>query len=349
MVTVVVEELIPDDHPIRRIKSIADDALGRLKPELDELYARVGRPSVPPEVLLKAQLLISLYSVRSERLFCERLRYDFLFRWFLDLPGAGSTFDATTFTKNRQRLLDAEIPRKFFAAVVAEAAERRLLSDEHFTVDGTLIEANASLKSFRKKGGGGGNPPGSGGRNAEVDFHGERRSNRTHESTTDPDAKLFRKGDSKPADLYLMAHALMEHRNGLCVDAEVTKATGYAEREAGLQMVGRRPGNHRLTLAGDKGYDTRDFVDGLRYLNVTPHVAQNTTNRSSAIDGRTTRHRGYGISQVLRKRVEEIFGWSKSVGGLARSRLRGLAKATSQVLSTLTAYNLVRLARLTAA
>jgi transposase len=349
MVTVVVEELIPDDHPIRRIKNIADNALGRLKADLDVLYAQVGRPSVPPEVLLKAQLLISLYSVRSERLFCERLRYDFLFRWFLDLPGAGTTFDATTFTKNRQRLLDAEIPRKFFAAVVAEAAERRLLSDEHFTVDGTLIEANASLKSFRKKGGGGGNTPGAGGRNAEVDFHGEKRSNQTHASTTDPDAKLFRKGDAKPADLYFMAHALMEHRNGLCVDAEITKATGRAEREAGLQMVGRRPGTHRLTLAGDKGYDTRDFIDELRYLNVTPHVAQNTTNRSSAIDRRTTRHRGYGISQVLRKRVEEIFGWGKSVGGLARSRLRGLARVASQVLSTLTAYNLVRLARLAAA
>ena len=348
MVTVVVEDLIPEDHPIRRIKRIADDALERMKPELDALYAEVGRPSVPPEVLLKAQLLISLYSVRSERLFCERLRYDFLFRWFLELSGAESTFDATTFTKNRKRLLEAEIPRKFFLAVVEQALERHLLSDEHFTVDGTLIEANASLKSFRKKDGGGGEPPTSGGRNAEVDFHGEKRSNQTHASTTDPDARLYRKGNGQAANLCFMAHALMENRNGLCVDAEITQATGYAERQAGLQMAERRPGNKRLTMGGDKGYDARSFVEGLRDLNVTPHVAQNTSNRSSAIDGRTTRHLGYGISQVLRKRVEEIFGWGKSVGGLARSRLRGLAKVASQVLSTLTAYNLVRLARLTA-
>jgi transposase len=347
MVTVVVEDLIPQDHPIRRIKKIADDALGRLKGDLDALYARTGRPSIPPEVLLKAQLLISLYSVRSERLFCERLRYDFLFRWFLELPGVGSGFDATTFTKNRQRLLDAEIPRKFFVAVVAEAAERRLLSDEHFTVDGTLIEANASLKSFKKRGdpGSGGTPSGGSGRNAEVDFHGEKRGNQTHASTTDPDAKLFRKGNSQPANLCFMAHALMEHRSGLCVDAEITPATGYAEREAGLEMMERRGHKRRKTLAADKAYDTRDFVASLRQLRVTPHVAQNTTNRSSAIDRRTTRHPGYSVSQVLWKRVEEIFGWAKGVGGLARSRLRGLPRVASQVLSTLTAYNLVRLAR----
>lgn len=351
MVTVVVEELIPGDHPIRRIKKIADDALGRLKPELDSLYARIGRPSIPPEVLLKAQLLISLYSVRSERLFCERLRYDFLFRWFLDLSGVGSGFDATSFTKNRNRLLGADIPKKFFEAVVAEAAERRLLSDEHFTVDGTLIEANASLKSFRKKGdkGGPSGVSGGGGRNAEVDFHGEKRNNQTHASTTDPDAKLYRKGNSQPANLSFMAHALMEHRSGLCVDAEITQATGYAEREAGLQMLDRRRGKRRVTLGADKGYDTRDFVRELRLRNVTPHIAQNTTNRASAIDRRTTRHPGYRISQVLRKRVEEIFGWAKSVGGLARSRLRGLPRVTFQVLSTLTAYNLVRLARYQAA
>ena len=348
MVTVVVEELIPEDHPIRRIKKIADEALGRLKGELDALYAKVGRPSVPPEVLLKSQLLISLYSVRSERQFCERLRYDFLFRWFLELSGAGAAFDATTFTKNRQRLLEADIHRKFFRAVVAEAAERHLLSEEHFTVDGTLIEANASLKSFRKKGGDG-PPPSGGGRNAEVDFHGEKRSNQTHASTTDPDAKLYRKGNSQPAVLCFMAHALMEHRNGLCVDGEVTQATGFAEREAGLEMARRRPRKRRWTMAADKGYDTRDFVRGLRELRVTPHVAQHTTKRSSAIDRRTTRHPGYGVSQILRRRVEEIFGWGKGVGGLARSRLRGLARVASQVLSTLTAYNLVRLARLTAA
>ena len=251
MVTVVVEDLIPPDHPIRRIKKIADEALGRLREDLDALYGKVGRPSVPPEVLLKAQLLISLYSVRSERLFCERLRYDFLFRWSLDLAGAASAFDATTFTKNRQRRLDAEIPRKFFQAVVAQAAEKRLLSDEHFTIDGTLIEANASLRTFRKKGGGP-PPPSGGGRNAEVNFHGEKRSNETHESTTDPEAKLYRKGNTRPAVLCFMAHALMEHRNGLCVDSEVTPANGNAERQAGLDMARRRPRKRRWTLAGDK-------------------------------------------------------------------------------------------------
>jgi transposase/IS5 family transposase len=344
MVVVVVEELIPEDHPIRRIKRIADEALGRLKPELDALYATIGRPSVPPETLLKAQLLISLYSVRSERLFCERLRYDFLFRWFLDHSGAGTSFDATTFTKNRQRLLDAGIPRRFFEVVVGQAAEMKLLSDEHFTVDGTLIEANASLKSFKKKDGDGG-ASGQSGRNVEVNFRGEKRSNQTHASTTDPDAKLYRKGNGQPATLCFMAHALMEHRNGLCVDAEVTQATGYAERNAGLAMVSRRRTKQRITLAADKAYDTRDFVAALRRVSVTPHVAQNTSNRASAIDCRTTRHPGYAISQILRKRVEEIFGWGKSIGGLARSRLRGLPRVASQVLSTLTAYNLVRLAR----
>jgi len=350
MVTVVVEELIPRDHPIRIIKKIADEALRRLEPDLEALYADVGRPSVPPEMLLKAQLLISLYSVRSERLFCERLKYDFLFRWFLDLGGVKAVFDATTFTKNRRRLVDADIPRKFFEAVVEQASERRLLSDEHFTVDGTLIEANASLKSFRRKDGGKGpgGTSGGGGRNAEVDFKGEKRRNDTHSSTTDPDAKLYRKGSSQAAELYFMAHAFMENRSGLCVDAEVTKADGFAEREAAVKMASRRSGEKRITVAADKGYDTKDYVARLRQLNATPHVAQNTSNRSSAIDGRTTRHVGYGISQILRKRVEEIFGWGKSVGGLARSRLRGLARVTSQVLSTLTAYNLVRLARLTA-
>jgi transposase len=348
MVTVVLEELVPAEHPIRTVKRIADEALRRLRPELDAMYAEVGRPSVPPETLLKAQLLMGLYSVRSERLFCERLRYDFLFRWFLDLGGSGSSFDATVFTKNRSRLLDAQAHRAFFGAVVAQASEAELLSDEHFTVDGTLIEASASLKSFRRKDGG---PGGSGtsGRNADVNFRGEKRSNETHASTTDPDAKLYRKGDGKPAQLCFIANALMEHRNGLCVDAEITKATGYGEREAALEMVKRCAKGRRITLAGDKAYDVREFVQKLRERRVTPHVSQNTNGRSSAIDARTTRHVGYRISQVFRKRVEEIFGWGKSVGGLARARLRGLARVTSQVLTILTAYNLIRLARLSAA
>lgn len=351
MVTVVVEELVPSDHPIRRIKRMADSALRRMTPQLDALYAEIGRPSVAPETLLKAQLLISLYSVRSERLFCERLRYDFLFRWFLDLNGIGTGFDASTFAKNRERLLAADLYRELFRAVVAEAAEQDLLSDEHFTVDGTLIEANASMKSFRRKDGGDGDAGGSGteGRNAEVNFRGEKRRNDTHSSTTDPEAKLYRKGSGKPAQLAFIAHAFMENRNGLCVDAEVTQATGTAERDAAIKMTARRGSRRRITVAGDKGYDTRDFVAALRELRATPHVAQNTTGRASAIDGRTTQHWGYGVSQVIRKRVEEIFGWGKTVGGLARSRLRGLSRVASQVFTTLTAYNLVRLASLTAA
>lgn len=345
VVTVTPEELIPRDHPIRVVKRIADEALRRLEPKFESLYSNRGRPSIPPEVLLKAQVLIALYTVRSERLFCERLQYDFLFRWFLDIPGIGTAFDATTLSKNRARLLDTEILKEFFEAVVEEARSRRLLSDDHFTVDGTLIEANASMKSFRSKNGGGG-PAAVGGRNAEVDYRGEQRRNDTHASTTDPDAKLYRKGNGQPAQLCYQGHVLMENRNGLCVGTVVSEANGDAERTAALELIDGIPGSHRITLAGDKGYDTQDFVACLRARNVTPHVSQNTSGRRSAIDGRTTRHSGYAVSQVIRKRVEEIFGWTKVVGGIAKTRFRGIARVTGHVLVAMTAYNLIRMARM---
>lgn len=350
VVTVTPEELVPRDHPIRVIKKMADEALKKLGPKLEGLYSERGRPSIPPEMLLKSQILIALYSVRSERLFCERLQYDFLFRWFLDLPGVGTAFDATTFSKNRQRLLEAEIFEEFFGEVLEQARRRFLLSDEHFTVDGTLIEANASLKSFQPKkskdGKGGDEPPASGGRNADVDFRGQKRRNDTHASKTDPDARLYRKGNGQPSQLCYLGHVLMENRNGLCVRTSVTPADGYGERSAALGMVDALGSARRITLAGDKGYDTRDFIESLRDRNVTPHVAQNTTNRRSAIDRRTTRHKGYAVSQRIRKRVEEIFGWGKTIGGLAKTRFRGLVRVAAHVLSVMTAYNLVRMARM---
>ncbi len=345
IVTVSPEDLVPRDHPIRLVKKVADEALRRLGPRLGELYSERGRKSVPPEMLLKAQILIALYSVRSERLFCERLQYDFLFRWFLDLPGVGTAFDATTFSKNRERLLSADIYLDFFTEVVEEARRRRLLSDDHFTVDGTMIEANASLKSFRSRQGGG-KPPASGGRNAEVDFKGEERKNDTHASTTDPDAKLYRRGNGQVAQMAFLGHALMENRNGLCVGATVTEADGWGERSAALELVEAVRGKRRITLGADKAYDTHDFVDELRERNVTPHVTQNTSGRRSAIDGRTTRHPGYAVSQVRRKRVEEIFGWVKATAGKAKTRFRGIHRVTADFLSTMTAYNLIRIARL---
>lgn len=345
VVTVTPEELVPRDHPIRLVKKVADEALRRLGPRLDELYSERGRKSVPPEMLLKAQILIALYSVRSERLFCERLQYDFLFRWFLNLPGVGTAFDPTTFSKNRERLLKADLYLDFFTEVVEEARRRRLLSDDHFTVDGTMIEANASLKSFRSRQGGG-DPPTSGGRNTEVDFRGEQRKNETHASTTDPDAKLYRRGNGQVAQMSYLGHALMENRHGLCVGATVTEADGWGERCAALELIETVRGERRITLGADKGYDSRDFVEELRHRNVTPHVARNTSRRRSAIDGRTTRHLGYAVSQIRRKRVEEIFGWMKGTAGKAKTRFRGLRRVAADFLSTMTAYNLIRIARL---
>jgi transposase len=347
-------DLVPDDHPLRRMKPIVERALAALAPTFATMYAPDGRKSIPPEHLLKASLLIALYSIRSERQFCERLQYDLLFKWFLDLNIADRAFDASTFSKNRQRLLDHEVTAIFFDAVLDEARGLGLLSDEHFTVDGTLLESWASLKSFRPRDG---EPPtdppdgpagtGSGGRNPEVDFHGERRSNQTHASTTDPEARLARKGKGKEAKLCLAGHLLMENRNGLAVDVLVTQATGTAEREAALTMLDRRPTQgHRVTLGADKNYDVREFIVDCHERRVTPHVAQNTTRRRSAIDGRTTRHVGYGLSQRVRKRVEEIFGWMKTVGGGRKLRYLGVARNQCWAELTVAAYNLVRIVHL---
>ena len=345
-----LEERVPSDHPLRTIKRLADEALADLSSTFDRMYAENGRPSIPPERLLKASLLIALYSVRSERAFCEELEYNLLFRWFLDMDPIEPSFDPTVFTKNRERLLKHEAGQQLFDEVVGRAHERGLLSDEHFTVDGTLIEAAASLKSFKPKDGEPphvtDNDPG----NPSVDFHGEKRSNATHRSTTDPDARLMRKGLGKEAKLVFMGHALMENRHGLLVDFQVTHATGTAERDIVPALLDEVKERHfkPTTLGGDKGYDTRDCVADLRERRVTPHVAQNTTNRRSAIDGRTTRHPGYAVSQRIRKRVEEIFGWMKTVGGFRRTRYRGLDRTGLAGYLVATAYNLVRLCRLAA-
>jgi transposase len=340
-----MEARIPADHPLRTIKAVADQALAKLSSEFDGMYAEAGRPSIPPERLLKASLLIALYSVRSERAFCEELDYNLLFRWFLDLQLMEPSFDPTVFTKNRQRLLEHRVGQQFFDEVVLAADRRGLLSDEHFTVDGTLIEAAASLKSFKPRDG---DPPPDDGDpgNPSVDFHGEKRSNATHQSTTDPQARLFRKG--KEAKLMFMAHALMENRNGMLTDFQVTEATGTAERDVVPVLVdqARERGFHPKTMGGDKNYDTQGCVAGLRKRGVTPHVAQNTSGRRSTIDGRTTRHPGYALSQQARKRVEEIFGWMKTVGGFRRTRYRGLDRTGLAGYLVATAYNLVRMAKL---
>jgi transposase len=344
------EARVPSDHPLRAIRAIADQALAQLSPELDRLYARIGRPSIPPEKLLRALLLQAFYSVRSERQLMEQLDYNLLFRWFVGLSMDAPVWDTTVFTKNRERLLAGDVAARFMAAVLAQPRVKALLSDEHFTVDGTLIEAWASMKSFRPKDEAGGDEPGAGGgRNVERDFHGEKRTNATHASTTDPDARLYRKGPGKEARLCHMGHLLMENRNGLIVDATLTAATGTAEREAALDMLGRQPGRHRATLGADKGYDVAAFVAELRDLNITPHVAQNDTGRRSAIDRRTTRHPGYAVSQRVRKRIEEAFGWMKTTGALRKTRHRGTARVGWMFTLTAAACNLVRLPKLLAA
>jgi transposase len=345
LLAITPEQLVPADHPIRRIKPIVERVLARLSATFDEMYAERGRRSIPPEHLLKASLLIALYSIRSERQFCERLRYDLLFKWFLDLNISDSGFDASSFSKNRQRLLEHDVARLFFAEVVAEARRHKLLSAEHFTVDGTLLDAWASLKSYRPRDEDDG--PRGGGRNAEVDFRGERRSRETHVSSSDPEALLYKKGASQDARLRFMGHLLTENRHGLVVDVELTQATGYAEREAALRMLKRRR-RKGGTVSADKAYDTRDFVAGCRAQGVTPHVAQNISHRRSAIDGRTTRHRGYAVSQRRRKLVEEVFGWVKSVAGGRKLRYRGVARNQLWAELTAAAYNLVRIAQLQA-
>ena len=350
------EDLIPADHPIRRIRVVVDAVLADLDPVFDAMYAESGRRSVPPETLLKATVLMAMYSMRSERAFCERLNYDMLFKWFLDLPIDAKAFDPTTFTKNRQRLLDHDVADQFLAAVVAQAKLRRYVSSDHFSVDGTLLQAWASNKSFKpndhhdSNGEGGGDGNGFKPRNADVDFRGQKRSNKTHTSTTDPEALLFRKSMAAPAELSFMGHVMIEHRNGLIVDAELTQATGFAERSAALDMMsGLGAGSGRRTIAADKGYDTKDFVADARALGFTPHVAQNTSNRRSAIDARTTRHDGYTVSQRIRKRVEEPFGWIKTVGAGRKCRYIGQERNRFWFKLEAATYNLVRICALDAA
>jgi transposase len=350
LVVVNLEERIPKEHPLRRIKQMADAALKELSPIFEQMYSPLGRPSIPPERLLKASLLMALYTIRSERMFCQQLDYNLLFRWFLDMELDEPSFDHSSFTANRDRLLEHEIGGDFFRRIVAQAQARGLLSNDHFTVDGTLIEAWASLKSFKRKGqkpGAGPDDPG----NPTVNFHGEQRSNATHQSTTDPEALLARKGKGKEAKLCYSANALVENRNSLLIDLQVEPADGLAERRAAVAMADERlAGSHRITLGGDKGYDTREFVATCRGLNITPHVAQNDARPGgSALDARTTRHPGYAVSQWIRKRIEEAFGWMKTVGGLRKTRYRGRARVQMHAYLVGAAYNLLRIARLLAA
>jgi len=343
-----VEERIPATHPLRTIRTIVNDVLASLDTEFAALYEDTGRQSIAPERLLRASLLQAFYSVRSERQLMEQIDYNLLFRWFVGLGVDDPVWDHSTFSKNRDRLLDADVAAKFLAAVLRHPKVKGFLSDEHFSVDGTLVEAWASIKSFRAKDGSG-EPP-SPGRNGERHFHNEKRSNETHASATDPDAKLYRKGNNQAAKLCYMGHALMENRHGLVVGATLTQATGTAERQAALDMIVRHsPGSRRLTLGADKAYDTKAFVAGLRDFNVVPHVAQNTSNRASAIDGRTTRHPGYGVSRTIRKRIEESFAWAKTIARLSKTKHRGVGRVAFQFTFAMAAYNLIRMPRLLAA
>ena len=336
------EKRVPADHPLRAIRAMVDQVLKEMSPRLARRYAKVGRPSIAPERLLRALLLQIFYSVRSERLLMEQLDYNLLFGWFVGMPMDEAVWDHSVFSKNRERLLNEDIAQAFFQRVLNLAQAH--LSDEHFTVDGTLIEAWASQKSFRPKD----EKPGAGSTQGEVDFHGERRSNDTHQSTTDPEARLHKKSKGSEAKLSYLGHGLMENRNGLLVGTLVTLASGTAERDAAQRLAKQIPGTQRVTLGADKNYDTRDFVRALRKMKVTPHVAQNNTNRSSAIDGRTTRHAGYAISQQKRKRVEQSFGWMKVIGMLRKVKLRGREKVSWWFTYVGAAYNLVRLRTLQA-
>jgi transposase len=343
-----LEARVRKDHPLRTIRAIVNEALGALEREIASLYSGTGRPSIAPERLLRAMLLQAFYSVRSERQLMERIEFDLLFRWFVGLGIDDPVWDHSTFSKNRDRLLEGAIAASFLSAILAQPQVKRLLSGEHFSVDGTLVQAWASMKSFRPKEGTGDPPAPEGGRNPDADFRGERRCNATHVSTTDPDAKLYRKGPGMEAKLCFMGHALMENRSGLLVETCFTKAGGHAERVAALAMIEPRAERPRpVTLGADRGYDAADFVNELRTLNVRPHVAQNTTRRS-AIDGRTTRHAGYEASQRARKRIEEAFGWMKSVAGMRRPMLRGLPRVGFAFTFAAAAYNLVRLPKLLA-
>jgi len=342
--TLSPEGAVPSDHPLRPIRTIVNRVLAELSPEFAKIYSAYGRPSIPPEKLLRALLLQAFFSVRSEPLLLEQLRYNLLFRWFVGLGMDDPIWDVSTFSKNRERFLSGEISEQFFTKVVAVARDAGLVSDEHFTVDGSLLEAWASHKSFRPKSD---DEPPSGDRNPDVDFKGTTRRNDTHESTTDPEARLYRKSSNTPAVLGYLTHALMENRNGLIVGVHTTQATGTAEREAALFLVDALDRNHRITLGADKGYDIESFVEDLRARDVTPHIAQHTKRRS-AIDARTTRHEGYQNSQRKRKRVEEIFGWEKTVGNVRKLHFHGLRLVSETVRWTSIAFNLVRIRNLVA-
>lgn len=347
------EARVPAEHPLRPIRAIVDEALEVLSPDFERMYSTVGRPSIAPEKLVRALLLQAFYSVRSERQLMEQLAYNLLFRWFVGLSMDTPVWDVTVFTKNRDRLLDGAVAAKFMTAVLSQGRVRKLLSDEHFSVDGTLIEAWASMKSFRPKDGSG-EPPGPG-RNGERSFHGEKRTNETHASATDPDAKLYRKGDGQPSRLAFMGHLLMENRSGLVVATRLTQATGTAEREAALAMLDdHRPARRRVTLGADKAYDVARFVADLRARAVTPHIAidghvtKTGKRRKTAIDQRTTRHAGYAISQCMRKRIEEPFGWIKTVAQLRKTRHRGTERVGWAFALAIAAYNIIRIPKLIA-
>jgi transposase len=338
-----IEDRIPTKHPLRPIRGIVNDILKELSPVFDEMYARSGRPSIAPEYLLKASILQILYTIRSERQLMEQIDFNILFRWFVGIGLDDEVWDHSTFTKNRERLLDSEVSTRFFAKVIERAKRKKLLSDEHFTVDGTLIEAWASMKSFQPKE----NPKdgdGGLGKNPEVDFHGETRTNDTHASTTDGEARLYKKSKGSESKLCYMGHVLMENRSGLAVGTEVTHASGMAERDAALSMIDELEGKKHRTLGADKGYDAEEFADALRSRGVTPHIAQRVRSRSA--DGRTTRHEGYRISQRIRKRVEEIFGWAKTVGIIKKVKVRGLERIDSIFTFNLAVFNLVRMRNL---
>jgi len=342
-----LEKRVKKEHPLRPIREMANTALAALSGDLAALYSGMGRPSIPPEMLLRAMLLQAFYSIRSERQLMERLEFDLLFRWFVGLGVDDPAWDHSTFSKNRDRLLDGDIAAKFLAAVLSQPGVKRLLSSEHFSVDGTLIEAWASMKSFKPKGAGKDDGESGGGRNASADFRGVKRSNDTHESTTDPDAMLYRKGPGMEAKLCFIGHGLMENRSGLIVDTRLTRVSGHAERLAALDMIAPLADRPRaISLGADRGYDAADFVEELRTLNVRPHVAQNTNRRRSAIDKRTTRHPSYAASLRIRKRIEEAFGWIKTVAGMRKTKLRGLDKVDWAFAFTAAAYNLVRLPKL---
>jgi transposase len=338
--TISPEHRVAQDHPLRSIRVIADEALKTLSPTFRQMYSKTGRPSIPPERLLKSMVLIALYSVRSERQFCEQLDYNLLFRWFLDMNMDEPSFDPTSFGKNRDRMMQHEVAAKFFDAVVSQARDAGLMSSEHFSVDGTLIEAWASMKSFRRK------DDDDSDNNGWSDFKGDKRGNDTHQSKTDPESKLFRKGSGREAKLCFMGHALMENRNALLVGFQTSTATGTAEREAALQLLDEQlKGYRHITVGADRGFDTRDFVRDLRDRNVAPHVAQ-SEHRTPATDERTTRHRGYAVSISARRQIEKVFGWLKVVAGLRRTRLRGLDPTDFTAKLAATTYNMLRIANI---